>query len=74
MESIHEGKRNRSGRRDRSTIDDVYDGYQYKEHFNTNGYFQGSLEDSSHELHLSMQINTDGVNIFKSSKFGVWPI
>lgn len=74
MESIYKGKRNRSGRPDTSIIDDVYDGSLYKEHFNKNGYFHGSLEDGLHELHLSMQINTDGVNIFKSSKFGVWPI
>lgn len=57
-------------------IRDVYDGKLYKEHFNSKGYFQNvSTNDSmTTELHLSLQINTDGVAIFRSSKCSVWPV
>ncbi|KAL5013170.1 hypothetical protein ScPMuIL_007440 [Solemya velum] len=56
-------------------IEDVYDGILYKEHFYIDGYFRRHNADkNSPELHLSLQINNDGVAIFRSSKFGVWPV
>jgi hypothetical protein len=56
-------------------IEDVYDGNLYKEHFDPDGFFHGTTqEEKQHQLHISLQINTDGVSIFKSSKFGIWPI
>ena len=56
-------------------IEDIYDGHVYKEHFDNEGYFHGtSIEQKKNEKHISFQINTDGVAIFKSSKFEVWPI
>lgn len=56
------------------TIDDVYDGKVYRDHFDNSGFFHGTLDgDRKNQLHLSLQINTDGVAVFKSSKFGIWP-
>jgi len=26
------------------------------------------------EIHLSLMVNTDGVSIFRSSNFGLWPV
>lgn len=48
-------------------ICDVYDGYQYQKLF-CNG---GVLSDQNN---FSMKVNTDGVPIFKSSGFSLWPI
>ena len=56
-------------------IEDIYDGFIYKEHFDNEGYFHGtSKRRKENEKHISFQLNTDGVAIFKSSKFEVWPI
>lgn len=39
-------------------------------HSGENGFFRGSSEQEKQtQLHLSLQINTDGVAIFRSSKF-----
>ena len=45
-------------------ISDVYDGVQYKkwEHF------------LNEQAHVSLLLNTDGVAIFRSSKFSIWPV
>ena len=48
-------------------ICDVYDGNQYHKLF-SNG---GILSDRNN---LSLKVNTDGVPIFKSSGFSLWPI
>lgn len=56
-------------------IEDVYDGNIYRETFDLDGFFHGTTEEKKEkEIHISLQINTDGVAVFKSSKFSVWPI
>ena len=56
-------------------IEDVYDGKRYKSVFGSDGYFIGTSEKKKQkEIHLSLQINTDGVSIFKSSQRCIWPI
>lgn len=55
-------------------LGDVMDGQLYKENFDATGHFTGTPAGNQHELHLSFQINTDGVALFKSSTFGVWPV
>lgn len=49
------------------------DGLLYKERFDDDGYFHGSNKDKA-ELHISLQINTDGVSLFHSSSFSIWPV
>lgn len=56
-------------------IEDIFDGKLYKKHFDDRGFFHGTPTDRMQdELHISLQINTDGVAIFRSSKFSLWPI
>ena len=62
-------------RRDKEncSIDDVFDGKVYRDHFDISRFFHGTLNgDRKYQLHLSLQINTDGEAVFKSSKFGIW--
>lgn len=49
-----------------SVIGDVYDGFGYKNLFD-----KGIL---SMKNNISFVLNTDGVNIFKSSKLSMWPV
>lgn len=75
LDMIRQGKIQRSELRNTSPIEDVYNGKVYKIHFDTSGFFHGTTEEERNlQLHLSFQINTDGVAVFKSSKFGVWPV
>ena len=56
-------------------IEDILDGRLYKCHFDDDGYFKGTEETKkTTEVHISLQINTDGVALFKSSTFSIWPI
>ena len=48
-------------------ICDVYDGNQYHNLFSNGGVL-------SDQNNLSLKVNTDGVPIFKSSGFSLWPI
>ncbi|XP_053397033.1 uncharacterized protein LOC128556331 [Mercenaria mercenaria] len=48
-------------------ICDVHDGLKYKELFKDGGLL-------SDQYNISLQMNTDGVAIFKSSNVSVWPI
>ena len=48
-------------------IEDVYDGKLYKDQFHHGGLLTQAFS-------LSFKLNTDGVAVFKSSKFGVWPL
>ena len=59
----------------KDNIEDMYDGQIYKHHFSSDGFFRGT-EDyrKASEKHISFQLNTDGVAIFKSSKFDIWPV
>ena len=58
---------------DDADISDVTDGMLYKERFNRDGFFRGEAVEEG-EIHLSLQINTDGVSLFRSSNFTIWPI
>lgn len=55
------------------SITDISDGKLYKERFQKNGFFHGSIADPS-QLHISFQMNTDGVSLFHSSSFSIWPV
>ncbi|XP_014672137.1 PREDICTED: uncharacterized protein LOC106812709 [Priapulus caudatus] len=55
-------------------LSDVLDSKLYKEMFN-GIYVRGSnVPPTSNELHISTQMNTDGVALIRSSKLSVWPI
>lgn len=51
-------------RRFTCTISDIYDGVEYKKH-------SAFLRQPTN---VSLLINTDGVRIFKSSKYELWPV
>lgn len=53
-------------RADKNT-EDVYDGSLYQGKFGPGGFL-------SEKHNLSVKLNTDGVAIFRSSQFGVWPL
>ena len=55
-------------------IEDVFDRRLYKKHFGEDGFFRGSLQMRKRQIHLSLQVNTDGVAVFRSSKFSIWPV
>ena len=56
-------------------IEDVQDGLLYKRHFGSDGFFKGATDEKKKsEIHKSFQINTDGVAIFRSSKYSIWPV
>ena len=56
-------------------IEDIQDGLLYRKHFGKDGYFKGtSNEKKRKEIHVSFQINTDGVAIFHYSKYSIWPV
>lgn len=56
-------------------IEDILDGRLYKAHFDDDGYFKGTDEYTKMmELHISLQMNTDGVALSRSSTFSVWPV
>ena len=48
-------------------IKDVYDGYLYRK-------FSGNAEVLDEEHNISFTFNTDGVPLFKSSRFSMWPL
>lgn len=48
-------------------ISDIYDGSKYRE-------FVASLRESEKRTYVTLNINTDGVPTFKSSKYSIWPI
>lgn len=54
------------------SIRDILDGKLYKEKI-SNGFFKDE-RGTSQELHISVQMNTDGVSLFRSSSFSVWPV
>lgn len=51
-----------------NVIEDIYDGELYKEHFK---HENSLLRD---KRNISFTYNTDGVPLFKSSKFSLWPL
>jgi len=47
----------------------------YRKHFGSDGLFKGASDEKKEtEVHISFQINTDGVALFRSSKYSIWPI
>jgi len=57
----------------RDDVCDIIDGQLYKDRFTKTGYFknEGTRTD---ELHISLQMDTDGVSLFRSSTFSIWPV
>ncbi|XP_064649598.1 uncharacterized protein LOC135501412 isoform X2 [Lineus longissimus] len=55
-------------------ITDVLDGRLYKEVFDGHHFRGTSMQNCKEDVHISLQINTDGVSLFRSSTFSVWPI
>ena len=54
-------------KRNPNNIEDIFDGKLYKERFDNDGFL-------SSRKSISFLWNTDGVPIFKSSKFSIWPL
>lgn len=52
-------------KKDSDNIEDIYDGELYKRHTSINGIL-------SDVKNISLMLNTDGIPIFKSSKFDLW--
>ena len=51
-------------RGDSDSIRDIFDGTEYKNH----------LDFLSHPGNISLTLNTDGINVFRSSCVSLWPI
>lgn len=60
------GHRFRRVKTDSNCFEDIYDGSEYKKHCNP------GILDFQHNV--SLLWNTDGVPVFKSSKFSIWPL
>ena len=54
-------------KRANGNIEDVYDGSLYQRESTPGGFL-------SEPYNISLKLNTDGVAIFRSSQFGVWPL
>ncbi|CAH1267164.1 Hypp3965 [Branchiostoma lanceolatum] len=50
-------------RKGQNTIEDITDGHQYRK-----------IEDLKDPNNMSLLMNTDGVRVFKSSNYGIWPV
>ena len=68
------GYRQTRKKNDQRNIEDVLDGKLHKAHFADDGYFKDTEDRKKGELHISLQINTDGVALFRSSTFSIWPV
>ena len=56
-------------------IEDIFDGQLCNKHFGEDAFLRGtSAQEKQTQLHLSLQINTDRVAVFRSSKFSIWPV
>ena len=65
---------NRSKKHD-GNIEDILDGKLYHQHFDGDGFFhKTSAQHRRKEFHISFQLNTDGVAMFKSTKTSLWPV
>lgn len=68
-------KENTIARRKKATdvIGDVVDGQLYSSVY-INGHHFKDVVDETKELHITLQMNTDGVAIYKSSNQSAWPV
>ena len=76
-DSSHEILHHRTSRKKKCkhNIEDIFDGELYRNHFDPKGYFHGtSTAARGKEIHLSLMVNTDGVSIFRSSNYSLWPV
>ena len=48
-------------------IEDIYDGAKYKQHMKKGKFF-------ANRNNISLIWNTDGIPVFKSSKYSIWPL
>ncbi|XP_062567995.1 uncharacterized protein LOC134230240 [Saccostrea cucullata] len=64
----------KASRQDDGMLKDICDGKLYKETFTKDGYFTNSTAEHHGQLHISFQMNTDGVSLFRSSSFSIWPV
>ena len=59
-------------------IEDIIDRDMYQEHFGKDWFIRDTSEDvkktKQNEIHLSVQLNTDDVRLFESSKIEIWPV
>lgn len=56
----------------KDAIEDIQDGLLYRKHFGSDGFFKdASDEKKKAEIHISFQVNTDGVALFRSSKYSI---
>ena len=76
MENIADEMCYRTSRKEKCkhNLEDIFDGELYKKHFDCEGYFHGTSAARGKEIHLSLMVNTDGVSIFCSSNFSLWPV
>ena len=58
----------RFGRDDNDTIRDIFDGQEYKKLV-----YSGFLSQAN-RANVSFTLNTDGVDVYRSSKYSIWPI
>ena len=64
VESLSYSQKRR--KKNAQNIEDIYDGAIYKEHFDADGFLDGTPPSrKKKEKHISLQINTDGVSLFK---------
>jgi len=61
----HEREKEESGKT--NNIEDIIDGKNYKGFFGEEGFLRN-------RYYLAFQMNTDGVALFKSSTFSIWPV
>ncbi|XP_071787226.1 uncharacterized protein [Asterias amurensis] len=55
-------------------IADALDGDLYKQQFDGMHFKGTDLEATQQEVHISLQMNMDGVSLFQSSSYAVWPL
>lgn len=67
MEDIKEYQQIRQEDADSTVATDIYSGELYKERMS-------NRESSSGNLHLTGTLNTDGVNLYSSSRVELWPV
>ena len=58
----------RFGRDDNDIIGDIFDGQEYKK------LVHSGFLSPTNRANVSFTLNTDGVDVYRSSKFSIWPI